>query len=215
MVDEVTELDFFALDIETDNSDGGGLDPGIGQITAIALLGKDWLWHQQASSEQMERAMLVQFADALVWSNRPIIATWNGGAFDFPFLTQRMEHHGVGVPWVLSDRTDREPKYAPTPPYDAVQNVDPVMLHHVDLAYFFGPEWCERHECKWGLKYVADQLGLVPEFMENFKDAGASISESPANILGLYNINDTMLTRDLFHVAKLENYEKLLTLFDS
>ena len=65
------------------------------------------------------------------------------------------------------------------------------------------------------MKYVADQLGLVPEFMENFKDAGASISESPANILGLYNINDTMLTRDLFHVAKLENYEKLLTLFDS
>ena len=116
MVDEVTELDFFALDIETDNSDGGGLDPGIGQITAIALLGKDWLWHQQASSEQMERAMLVQFADALVWSNRPIIATWNGGAFDFPFLTQRMEHHGVGVPWVLSDRTDREPKYAPPRP---------------------------------------------------------------------------------------------------
>ncbi len=86
------QVNIYGLDIETDTTHGG-LDPAVSAVTAIALCGAsfDDLWIGE------EAAVLRALDERLADLPPGIIATWNGGSFDLPFLADRARLLGVDL----------------------------------------------------------------------------------------------------------------------
>ncbi|HUP87666.1 MAG TPA: 3'-5' exonuclease [Acidimicrobiales bacterium] len=82
----------YGLDIETDTSDDG-LDPGVARVVAVAVSSEAGGDVVLTGSEGGVLAAL----DAHLGDLEPgVVVTWNGGAFDLPFLAARAAV--VGVP---------------------------------------------------------------------------------------------------------------------
>jgi hypothetical protein len=82
----------YGLDIETDTT-VDGLDPGVARILAIAL-----------SSDEVdelftgpENELLAELDARLAGLAPGVIATWNGAAFDLPFIADRAAMYGMGL----------------------------------------------------------------------------------------------------------------------
>lgn len=84
------QAQIYGLDIETDVSTDG-LDPAVASVRAIALSGRtfDDLFVGD------EADLLRQLDDRLGALPLGVIATWNGSAFDLPFLADRARILGV------------------------------------------------------------------------------------------------------------------------
>jgi hypothetical protein len=86
------EAVIYGLDIETDTT-LDGLDPAVASVRAVALSGR--------SFDELfvgDEADLLQALDDRLAALRPgVIATWNGSAFDLPFLADRARIVGVGL----------------------------------------------------------------------------------------------------------------------
>lgn len=80
----------YGLDIETDTT-VDGLDPGVARILTVALSsdGVDELFVGP------EADLLREVDERLADLPHGVIATWNGAAFDLPFIADRAHHHGV------------------------------------------------------------------------------------------------------------------------
>lgn len=188
----------YALDIETDNTEGNGLDPHRAQIISIALVGNNGtVWYQEARTPEGERQMLCDFDQWFsTGKNGSLLVTWNGGAFDWPFLTRRFRLHGLVPPWKLHLRSDRQPKYEPLPGFDGTYRVEFLSLtDHIDIAYVYDKDWCEANSVKWSLKPVANHLGFRDVRLEAMSGEGASGEAS--HMLAAYNIHDSLMTRNL------------------
>lgn len=87
----------YGLDIETDTS-LDGLDPHVGMITSVALSvsGNDRLF------QGPERELLIDLDRALRALPPGLLATWNGGAFDLPYLADRASLWGIRLGLVLA-----------------------------------------------------------------------------------------------------------------
>lgn len=82
----------YGLDIETDTT-VDGLDPGVARILTVAL-SSDGLDELFTGPE----AELLAELDARLAAIEPgVIATWNGAAFDLPFIADRAALHGVAI----------------------------------------------------------------------------------------------------------------------
>src|SRR5207302_566881 len=80
----------YGLDIETDTS-VDGLDPSVASVLTVAL-------SNQGFDEVFtgpEADLLDQLDRRLASVEPGVLATWNGAAFDLPFLAQRAELHDL------------------------------------------------------------------------------------------------------------------------
>ena len=81
----------YGLDIETDTSDDG-LDPGVARVVAVAV-------SSAAEGDVVflgPEAGILAAVDAHLAALEPgVVVTWNGGAFDLPFLAARAAVAGV------------------------------------------------------------------------------------------------------------------------
>lgn len=86
----------YGLDIETDTT-VDGLDPGVARILTIALSsdGIDELFTGP------EDQLLGELDDRLATLAPGVLATWNGAAFDLPFIADRAALHGVRLGLLL------------------------------------------------------------------------------------------------------------------
>lgn len=188
-------LDFWALDIETDNSEGYGLDPTHAQIISIALVSHAGaVWFQAARDFGQEGELLSSFGQFLIDNTvGDLIVTWNGGAFDWPFLTTRMARHWIMPPWELTDHPTRQPKYEPLRGFDGVQSVETKFgAKHLDMAYVLDKKWAEDHNVSWSLKPVAECLGFRDHRLDMMRGETAH-AEDP-HMLAAYNIHDALIT---------------------
>ena len=188
-------LIFWGLDIETDNSTGLGLDPTKAQIISIAMVCNDGqVWYRSARTVEDERSMLIESSSFLRETvTDGLIVTWNGGAFDWPFLTTRTAVQQTATPWALVLDEDRQPKYEALNGYNGVYKVFTATgASHLDMAYVMDREWAEKHDCSWSLKPVADALGFRDTALEHMR--GESAYEVPAHMLAAYNIHDSLIT---------------------
>lgn len=82
----------YGLDIETDTT-VDGLDPGVARILTIALSsdGVDELFTGP------EPELVRELDDRLAAMEPGVIATWNGAAFDLPFIADRAALHGIAL----------------------------------------------------------------------------------------------------------------------
>jgi len=83
----------YGLDIETDTS-ADGLDPGVAGVVAVAISSAETGEVVLTGSE----AGVLRALDHHLASVAPgVVVTWNGGAFDLPFLAARAAVNGVAL----------------------------------------------------------------------------------------------------------------------
>lgn len=205
----------WAFDIETDvratpHVDGtpAGLDPRVSAVTSIAIVGSD-------GSTRVETVLNPEHEGELLsgfwsWILRvpygDTICTWNGGAFDWPYLLQRSLRKRIGPVHLGLLPTSRRPKYDLLPGETAVMGVrfsevDLITFpgaeitprrRHVDVAYAY-QNWCADNDVPWSLKACAESLGHPPLAA----GTGADTGDMSAAELAAYNVSDAHLTLQL------------------
>ena len=82
----------YGLDIETDNTEDG-LDPAVASVRAVALSGRTFDELYVGDEIDILRALDARLARLPIG----VVATWNGSAFDLPFLADRARILGVDL----------------------------------------------------------------------------------------------------------------------
>jgi len=175
----------YGLDIETDTS-VDGLDPAVAAIVTVALSGP----HGDEVFDGPEPGLLVAL-DARLRSLPPgVLATWNGAAFDLPFLSDRATHRGVvlGLRLTLDRRigSRRDPLPGHLGAYRAVwhghRHLDAYQLYRGDV----GPAL----QISCSLKAVARLVGYSPIEVDR-----ARIHDLAPDVLAAYVTSDARLAR--------------------
>jgi uncharacterized protein YprB with RNaseH-like and TPR domain len=83
----------YGLDIETDTSDDG-LDPGVARVVAVAVSS---VVGGEVVLTGSEAGVLAALDAHLADVEPGVVVTWNGGAFDLPFLAARAAVVGVAL----------------------------------------------------------------------------------------------------------------------
>jgi DNA polymerase elongation subunit (family B) len=149
-------LPLYGLDIETDTS-ADGLDPGVARVVAVAL--------SAAGSGDVvltgsEAGVLGTLDRALADAEPGVVVTWNGGAFDLPFLAARAAVAGVDLGLRLAwDPRGYRLGRAPLPGHLGTYAAAWYGHGHVD-AYRAWRSFSPPDE-PCGLKAVAEAEGLA------------------------------------------------------
>ena len=218
-------MTIWAFDIETDvratpHEDGtpAGLDPRVSAVTSIAIVGSNgWSRVETVLNPEHEGEPLSGFWS---WIIRvpygDTICTWNGGAFDWPYLLRRSLRKGIGPVHLELLPTHRTPKYDLLPDETAVMGVrfsevdlltfpgaEITPRRHVDVAYAY-QDWCADNDIPWSLKPCAEAWGHPPLVA----GAGADTGDMSAAELAAYNVSDAHLTLRLALAAgdRLESF---------
>jgi hypothetical protein len=146
----------YGLDIETDTA-AGGLDPSRAAIVAVALSGPDG-----DEVYDGDESTLLTEVDARLAALAPgVLVTWNGGAFDLPFIADRAGQLGLDLGLVIRhDPTVSARDPLPGHPgsyrgrwYDH-GHLDGYRLYRADVGRSLG--------ISCGLKPMAKMVGLGP-----------------------------------------------------
>ena len=180
-------LPVYGLDIETDTTTDG-LDPDLSAVVAIALVGPDGS-HVFDGPESESLTALDETLRALPAG---IVATWNGAAFDLPFLARRAARAGtrLGLELVadpsIAMRSD--PIAGETCAYRARWfdhlHLDGYRLYRADVGRLLG--------LSCGLKPMARLVGLNPVQVDR-----ATLHELSADEVRAYVTSDARVTREL------------------
>lgn len=174
----------YGLDIETDTA-VNGLDPRVSAVLAVAVSSE----RGEVVLGGDEPALLERLDDHLATLPPGTIATWNGGAFDLPFLAHRAALMGVplGLRLVLDPtHTVRQPlpghegAYAAT--WHGHAHVDGYRLYRADVGRAL-PVSC-------ALKSIARLVGLPSVEVD-----ASRVHELAASELCAYVASDARLAR--------------------
>ena len=178
---------FYGLDIETDTT-VDGLDPARSAIVAVAL--------STADGDHVflgpEHSILTDLESSLGQLPPGVIITWNGSAFDMPFLADRARRHDVDLSLRLRPdptivrRRDCLPGHRTA--YRAVwgdhSHLDGYLLYRADVGRSLG--------LSCGLKALSRLVGLAPVEVDRSR-----IHELDAAAVSEYVASDARLARQL------------------
>lgn len=150
----------YAFDIETTTDParpGYGLDPRESPITAIAVA-------DHTGSAVFTGAEPDILADFRVWADTlpsGLLVSWNGSAFDIPYLITRYQINTLPHHWRARTHPGLACKYGPTPGWDgavlATWNTTTTTHAHFDISGWYKPV-AEAAGITWGLKPVAEHI---------------------------------------------------------
>jgi RNase_H superfamily len=175
----------YGLDIETDTTIDG-LDPAVSPVVLAAL--------STPEGDEVfdgDEPRLLAALDARLRDLPPgILATWNGAAFDLPFVADRAAAAGVALGLTLvPDPTvvlSRGPLRGHTGAYRATwyaqRHVDAYRMYRGDVGRVL------RISCS--LKAIARVVGLTPVEVDRER-----IHELPRDVLDAYVTSDARLAR--------------------
>jgi len=175
----------YGLDIETDTA-VDGLDPAVSPVVAVAL-------STPAGDEVFsgaERDVLVAVDERLATLAPGVVATWNGAAFDLPFLSDRMGRLGLRAGLCLAldpvIALRRPPLAGHAGAYRASwhghRHIDAYRLYRGDVGPALG--------VSCSLKAIARLTGLAPVEVDR-----ARIHLLPDEVLRDYAASDARLAR--------------------
>jgi DNA polymerase elongation subunit (family B) len=125
--------EIYGLDIETDTT-RDGLDPAVASVRAVALSGRSFDDLFVGDEADLLRALDARLASLHVG----VVATWNGSAFDLPFLADRARILGVDLGLKL--RLDRSLtlRRAPLPGHAGAYRASWHDHGHLDTYRIYG-----------------------------------------------------------------------------
>lgn len=176
-----------ALDIETDTGEDG-LDPRRSRIVAVAVAGADGV---VVFDDTDEAALLDRLDWHLAGLEPGVLATWNGAAFDLPFLSERAARTGVR----LGLRLEADPTIAVRSPLPGHHGAYRAAWHHhahLDAYRVFRADVVPAIGLSGSLKAIARLVGLAPVVV----DASRLHELSPDEVRA-YVGSDARCTRQL------------------
>lgn len=176
----------YGLDIETDTT-VDGLDPSLSRIVAVALsTGTDELF------EGPEHELLAALDERLAVLPPGVIATWNGSAFDLPFIADRAARWRMR----LGLRTVADPRirhrHDPLPGHAHCYRAAWYAHHHVDAYRLYRDDVGPALRISCSLKSIARFVGLNPVEVDRTR-----IHDLSREALHAYAASDARLARVL------------------
>ncbi len=169
----------YGLDIETDTTING-LDPEVAAVVAVAVAGGG-----VSAVIRGEECSILKELDSLLKRLEPgIIVTWNGSAFDLPFLQNRAALHGIklGLDLSADAPTRKQPRFKAS--WYGHRHLDAYLAYRYQLARVM-PVSC-------GLKSIAAFYGL-----DAVEVPVERLHELPAALVDAYVLSDAVLAAEL------------------
>ena len=175
----------YGLDIETDTTTNG-LDPAVAAVVAVGLSSEA---HGDVAFTGPEATVLADLDAHLATLDPGVIVTWNGAAFDLPFLADRAAAHdleiGLSILWDPALRKRRDPIPGHVGAYRARWHDH----DHVD-AYRAYRGLTDDDELSCALKAVARREGFDPVEVDCEQIHALSVDD-----LVTYVLSDARLAR--------------------
>ncbi len=147
----------YGLDIETDTS-VDGLDPAVAPVVTVAL--SNPAFDEVFAGREDE--ILLDLDERLAELEPGVIATWNGAAFDLPFLADRAALHGIGLGLRLRLDRSMTMRHAPLPGHPGSYRACWHRHSHVDAYRLYRADVGTSLRVSCSLKSIARLVGLRP-----------------------------------------------------
>jgi len=178
----------YGLDIETDTT-SDGLDPRVAAIVAVAVAGPDGV----RVFDDGDEALLLDRLDWHLASLEPgVLTTWNGAAFDLPFLADRARAAGVRLGLRLTLDPSIPGRRDPLPGHVGAYRGSWHGHAHLDAYQVFRADVVPALGVSGGLKTIARLCGLSP-----LELPAATLHEQPKDQVSAYVASDAWCTREL------------------
>jgi DNA polymerase elongation subunit (family B) len=177
----------YGLDIETDTT-VDGLDPAVSPVVTIALSTPE-------GDEVFEgdEAVLIAALDARLRTLPPgILATWNGAAFDLPFLADRARACGLALGLRLVPDPTVVLGRCPLPGHEGAYRASWYGHAHLDAYRVYRDDVGRVLRLSCSLKAMARLVGLAPVEVDRER-----IHELAPAVLAAYVASDARLARVL------------------
>lgn len=177
----------YGLDIETDTT-VDGLDPARSAVVTVAL--------SQAGCDEVfsgtEPDLLVELDDRLAHLEPGVLATWNGAAFDLPFLADRAARWGVRLGLAVRHDPTIALRHDPLPGHPGAYRAAWHRHDHVDAYRLYRADVGPALRVSCSLKSIARLVGLAPVEVDRSR-----IHDLSREALHAYAASDARLARVL------------------
>ena len=178
----------YGLDIETDTATDG-LDPQVGRILCIGISGSGG---ELVLAHHDEAAMLEDLDGWLADMTPGVLATWNGSAFDLPYLATRAHLLDVAVGLELELDPAMVLRQGPLPGHDGAYRATWHEHTHLDAYRVFRSDVGRTFGLSCSLKSVAGLVGLEP-----VDEDASRVHELSRDDRHAYVASDARCTREL------------------
>lgn len=176
----------YGLDIETDTAQGG-LDPARAAVVAVAISHPDGDTVLTGS----EPALLTALDEHLASLEPGVIVTWNGAAFDLPFLAQRASSVGARLDLTLLWDASVPNPHDPLPGHPGRYRAVWHQHRHLDAYRAYRASSPPGVSC--GLKQTARREGLSAVEVDDI----SALHTVPVSEMRRYVASDASLARRL------------------
>jgi hypothetical protein len=147
----------YGLDIETDTTENG-LDPRVASVVTVALSapGLDEVFSGREST------ILFDVDQRLRGLPGGVLATWNGAAFDLPFLADRAARHGLELGLRLQFDPTLAMRRAPLPGHRGAYRGAWYEHGHIDAYRLYRGDVGPSLRVSCSLRSIARLVGLSP-----------------------------------------------------
>ncbi len=177
----------YGLDIETDTTENG-LDPRVAAVVTVALAGPGY----EEVFTGPEADLLADVDERIAQLEPGVIATWNGAAFDLPFLADRAALHGLPIGLRLEHDPAITMRRAPLPGHRGAYRASWFDHGHLDAYRLYRGDVGPALRISCSLKSIARFVGLAPIEVDRTK-----IHDLSNEALHAYAASDARLARIL------------------
>jgi len=177
----------YGLDIETDTT-VNGLDPRVAAVVTVALAATGFEEVFTGPEEQL----LLDLDHRLSRLEPGVIATWNGAAFDLPFIADRAALHGLDLGLRLRHDRDLTMHRAPLPGHRGAYRATWFDHGHIDAYRLYRGDVGPALRISCSLKSIARFVGLSPVEVDRTR-----IHDLSNEALHAYAASDARLARIL------------------
>lgn len=177
----------YGLDIETDTTENG-LDPRVAAVVTVALAGPGYEEVFTGAEDQL----LVDLDERLGQLEPGVIATWNGAAFDLPFIADRAALHGLPLGLRLEHDRSITMRRSPLPGHRGAYRARWFDHSHLDAYRLYRGDVGPALRISCSLKSIARFVGLSPIEVDRTR-----IHDLSNEALHAYAASDARLARIL------------------
>jgi uncharacterized protein YprB with RNaseH-like and TPR domain len=177
----------YGLDIETDTTENG-LDPRVAAVITVALAVPGY----EEVFTGPEDTLLLDLDARLAELEPGVLATWNGAAFDLPFLSDRAALHGLPLGLRLQHDRAITMRRAPLPGHRGAYRASWYDHGHLDAYRLYRGDVGPALRISCSLKSIARFVGLAPIEVDRTK-----IHDLSNEALHAYAASDARLARIL------------------